>query len=132
MVEKITRTDEEWRRQLTPEQYAATRHGGTEAPFSGKYNDFKERGQYRCVACGNLLFGSDTKFDSGSGWPSFWAPTSDEAVETGIDTSAGMVRTEVTCARCGSHLGHVFSDGPPPTGLRYCMNSVALDFEPSD
>jgi peptide-methionine (R)-S-oxide reductase len=132
MVEKVVKTDEEWKKLLSREEYVVTRKKGTEPPFSGKYYDFKEKGIYRCVSCGNDLFSSETKFDSGSGWPSFWAPISEESVDESEDESYGMVRTEVVCARCDAHLGHVFEDGPPPTGQRYCMNSVALKFVSED
>jgi len=132
MVEKIQKSDEQWREQLTPEQYHVTREEGTEPPFTGKYYRNKEPGVYHCVACGAPLFDSAQKYESGTGWPSFWAPLSPEAVETRTDLSHGMRRVEVHCARCGAHMGHVFDDGPPPTGQRYCINSVALDFERRD
>ncbi|HUF37903.1 MAG TPA: peptide-methionine (R)-S-oxide reductase MsrB [Anaerolineales bacterium] len=127
--EPIRKTDEEWREQLSPLAYHVTREKGTERPFTGVYNDHDEPGLYRCVSCGEPLFRSDTKYHSGSGWPSFFEPAGDGKIETRTDQSHGMQRTEVLCGRCGAHLGHLFPDGPQPTGLRYCINSAALDFE---
>ena len=127
---EVERTEQEWRERLSPEQYAVLRQKGTEPPFTGKYTYSKDDGIYRCAACGNELFRSDAKFDSGTGWPSFTEPANAAGVELRPDHSHGMVRTEVTCARCGSHLGHVFDDGPAPSGLRYCINSVSLKAVP--
>ncbi|PKK84018.1 MAG: peptide-methionine (R)-S-oxide reductase [candidate division Zixibacteria bacterium HGW-Zixibacteria-1] len=129
MPDKIVKTDEEWKKLLTPEQYRVVREKGTEAPFTGKYYKTKEAGVYVCAACGNELFTSDTKYDSGCGWPSFYKPAIEANIETHSDSSLGMRRTEIVCSRCGAHLGHVFDDGPKPTGLRYCVNSASLNFE---
>ncbi|MFO8025608.1 peptide-methionine (R)-S-oxide reductase MsrB [Thiohalophilus sp.] len=129
MVEKIKKSDEEWRGLLSEEQFQVTRRHGTERPFSGEYCDSKAPGTYVCVCCGQPLFHSREKFDSGSGWPSYWQPISKDAIEITEDTSHGMTRTEVHCSRCDAHLGHVFPDGPPPTGLRYCINSLSLKLQ---
>jgi peptide-methionine (R)-S-oxide reductase len=129
MSDKIVKSEAQWRRELTPEQYEICRRKGTEAPFPGAYYTEKRKGIYHCACCGNPLFDSETKYDSGTGWPSFWAPLDESRIEMETDLSHGMQRVEVTCSRCGAHLGHVFEDGPAPTYQRYCINSVALDLE---
>ncbi len=132
MSEKVAKTEQEWKEQLSPEQYQVTRQCGTERAFTGKYWNTKEKGTYNCVCCGEPLFTSETKFDSGTGWPSFFEPAQEGAVATITDKSHGMVRTEARCAKCDAHLGHVFEDSPTPTGLRYCMNSASLDLKPTE
>jgi peptide-methionine (R)-S-oxide reductase len=131
MTDQVSKTDAEWRQELSPEQYEILRRKGTERPFTGKYVNVKDKGMYRCAACGAELFSSDTKFDSGTGWPSFTEPSNLAHVELHPDRSHGTVRTEVTCKRCGGHLGHVFDDGPAPTGQRYCINSCSLELDPA-
>ncbi len=128
----MNKENDEWKLTLSPEQYKVLRECGTEPPFSGKYVNHKENGTYVCAGCGNELFSSDTKYESGSGWPSFWDQVSKDAIETREDNSLWMKRTEIICKKCGGHLGHVFDDGPNPTGLRYCVNSLSLDFKPAD
>lgn len=132
LVDRIEKTDDEWKAELSPESYKVARKQGTEIAFTGKYHDCHEDGIYQCVCCQTDLFDSKTKFESGTGWPSFWAPIAEENVTTSVDRSHFMVRTEALCARCGAHLGHVFDDGPPPTGLRYCMNSASLQLVKRD
>jgi peptide-methionine (R)-S-oxide reductase len=131
-MDKVRKSEEEWRRELTPEQYRVLREKGTEPAFTGEYNAEKREGTYRCAACGEPLFSSAAKYDSGSGWPSFYAAIEDEKVETEEDRSHGMRRTEIMCARCNSHLGHVFPDGPRPTGMRFCVNSASLRLDPDN
>jgi peptide-methionine (R)-S-oxide reductase len=132
MSEKVEKTDQEWKAELTPEQYRVLRERGTERAFTGRYHATKEPGNYRCAGCGAELFSAETKYESGTGWPSFWEPAKDDAVETERERSLLGARTEVHCASCGGHLGHVFPDGPHPTGLRFCINSCALDLEPDE
>lgn len=130
MTEKVTKTEEEWRKELTPQQYHVLREKGTERPFTGEYEGVMTPGVYKCAACGEELFLSDSKFDSGCGWPSFYQPVSESKIDEHEDSTLGMRRVEVTCSRCGGHLGHVFPDGPRPTGLRYCINSASLKLDP--
>lgn len=130
MSDKVTKTDEEWKKELTPEQYQVLRQKGTERAFTGQYWNTKDKGTYKCAGCGATLFVSDTKFDSGCGWPSFYAPSGTNNITEARDITHGMVRTEVMCSKCGGHLGHVFDDGPQPTGLRYCINSASIKFDP--